>query len=700
MSPFESVASPPQRIPQDHSAEWLGPPELREAQLFTGEAVEIKAARDLMRGFNPQMAEQMFSPKVETTEPLSLLDEIERLGVARNITNLYNKVSERCFGRACTELDPGALMKFASFLAAQTETHILGKFNDAADTDEIHFPQYIANFLILSGLLEPATPAEKQERISLALSSPGLDEATRDTLPIPFEGFDDWEMQEISLAKTTVAGWNPQAGQQEFFPREDATDEEKTAILKKAKEINYFLTWTTDDLVKRVFVMLPFDQAIQFVIRANKGDHLSSDDQILLEKTPHFVDMVVQYLRGLPVAAYDMEGRIVKHGLAEREPQFFESASDYDESDFLIMAWAEPLHLSQEVTPETLYLFCEAFHRDDRDACKAAVESARGRKLSEDEGKRLQNILDKLLAWKQKIADPFDTELSHIRSLLPMSARNINVWHAGFQKSRVIAPFEKILQKKMGGTLLVMVMDAVERLDSRAITDVARHANMLYTIALKSYMDVHKNGTPTLRSFAEYLAKHALSGEFHVGRDTRTTTWIASNAFRWGKMTAQDRLHAIRHIDISRTLLARTDKMILKQFLEQEGINEVMMGIDGGYHGSGQEQVMLTLNPDLSEEQLDAQIKLIATASTVTDTRRFDPDTSFLEVVEWMEGLPKFTERAQMVKKIERDGFAKYFVATSKRSEPERLLAWVVQHAVWREMIPKSIQKEKAGRKE
>lgn len=695
----KSPKTPTERKKSGMNPEWLEPPALRETELFQKEAVEIEVARDLVHDVSPAMAKQLFAPKIETTDALSLASEIERLDLARNVISMYNKLDTLFFKRACQELAAFEIEKLSQIVASTNDKSILIVLTNTAKKIGSHFRYDVTLVLGMNGLL--ALPAEEMgDRLSLLLSLPGPDVGDRATTSKTYEILDDWEMNEVSFAKIRVSKWNAAAAQQ-FFPppRKNMTDNDQLEIYSKAKSINYFLTWATEKLFERTFRMLTPEQAFAFILQANVGDKILYDDQLTLEGTPHFAAMVADYCRGIPISAYGMGDRVAKRGLAEREPQILEQEiKDYDDADFILHG-LEKLRLPKESTPETVYAFCEAFQKGDRSACKAAIESVMGASRSKLQEKMFNAIFDNLDAWRNKISDPSDPNLASLHSRLPVSAQVINVWHAGFKKSRTIAPFEKILRKKMAGALFAMILDAVKIPTPFVAEDIVDKIGRLYDMALQRYEDVHRHGMPTLRALAVYLAKNApAAGEFHVGRDTRTTTFIASNALRWGGMSAEERLQAIRYIDVSRPAFARTDKAILKQFLEQEKINGNMMGVDGGYHGSGPENILSTLKPDLSHDQLNEQIKLIGTHIV---ERRFSPDDALQEVVGWMERLPKFTERAQLMKRIEQDGFAKYFVVTAKRSEPERLLAWVVQHAVWREMIPKAVtsQKEKAGGK-
>jgi hypothetical protein len=359
---------------------------------------------------------------------------------------------------------------------------------------------------------------------------------------------------------------------------------------------------------------------------------------------------------------------------------------DYDDADYQLPSELK-VDLPEGATESEAFSFYQALEAgDSAGAMEILAERAREQGKSLDH-MRLLEVVRELSEWLQKTKQ--DLLSPEAASTLPESAQRLDVYHAGYNRTRQIKSFSEILLKKMSGLLLAHAMKVAESpfqfpgQCSQRLTDTVRMAQNLYK-------DVTEKGVPVFKDFAEYLSENAKSGEFHVGRDTQTTTFVASNALRWGSMTTGERKEAIRHVDISRTLIANTPQALLKTFLEQEGVNQSMMGVDGGYAGSSPERVLFTLNPDLTFMQASDQIKLIETQSS---TRRFNPNNDYAGVVAWMETLPKYTERAQRVEDSSAAEYGKYLVVTKRRSETERVLAWTVQHAVWRAMIPKGMTK-------
>jgi hypothetical protein len=266
-----------------------------------------------------------------------------------------------------------------------------------------------------------------------------------------------------------------------------------------------------------------------------------------------------------------------------------------------------------------------------------------------------------------------------------------------------------MLAKKLCIPLVGFLADALKKNISDPVEEALDRLEMLKEKAISTYSEVANIGVPAFRKFTEYIeesaAKHTAGvktfaeGEFHVGRDTKNTTYVARMARLWGTMSAKERLQSVRFIDVSRLLVKNVPRAVLAEHLRQNGINDQMMGFDGGYRGSSPQDVLLAVMSGdrrkqlLTQQQdvipeLNPQIRLMET-STFSTERSFDPQNEIGGIVNWMESLPKFTERSQTLVRSSGDSLGRYLVLTSKKNISEQMLAWVVQHAVWRELAPR-----------
>jgi len=373
--------------------------------------------------------------------------------------------------------------------------------------------------------------------------------------------------------------------------------------------------------------------------------------------------------------------------------EFLEDAElgDFDEADYRIQKNLSA-ELPKSIHEEHLNHFKNSIinkkPEDFEMIVELAVQSETGSLMSEDETQFIKEAFEEITHWYH------DENFFDRPSIdeLPYDALNLKVYNARLKRNRQIRSFPALLKDKMVGSILSLTIEELKRLPtkrlsySREAALLADKIDKLMEKALQLYTEVNDRGLPSIRAFAEYLAAEANKGEFHVGRDTLTSTFVASNAFRWGKLSGKERKELIKHVDISRTVLAKTPRATLKMFLEQENINQNMMGIDGGYSGTAPFAVLSALDRSISDQEADENIRLMA---SMNHARRFNPCRSFDEVVEWMEHLPKFTERAQRIIESPANEFKKYLVVSRSRPETEKLLAWVVQHAVWRGTIPR-----------
>lgn len=301
-----------------------------------------------------------------------------------------------------------------------------------------------------------------------------------------------------------------------------------------------------------------------------------------------------------------------------------------------------------------------------------------------------------MYGWgEQKTSSLFENELNQLTQKIPLpaSAESFEAHHKSFNKQRTIESFSQILHKRILEVAVTFLVDAAKK--DRYDTDVIVQSLLIIEEKARSlYDEVVGKGFPAFKEYISWINQESkrcaeagkpYPGEFYVGRDTFATLYPAAKAFRWGKMTSRERRALTVFVNVSRPLVQNMRhthemRMMMKDWLEKEGVTRSMFGIDGGYTGSSPYEVFVALDPDFSGKQGDEQIRLLSTSNKA----RRAVSESYSEVVSWMEALPKFTDRAQRVLKTK---FGKYYIQTDHRSPVERLLAWTVQHAVWREMI-------------
>jgi hypothetical protein len=286
---------------------------------------------------------------------------------------------------------------------------------------------------------------------------------------------------------------------------------------------------------------------------------------------------------------------------------------------------------------------------------------------------------------------------------LPDSAGSLEVHHRVLDRTRTIPPFEKTILPHL---MEVIVSGAVQlaREDDgtknkmeqkQALGNLADQVMTTELQARKMYKKVVEKGVPVFQDYVSWLNEEVRKteakgeehpGEFYVGRDTYQTLFPAAKSMRWGEMEGGKMRQLTVYVNVSRPLLnnmggAQEMKAIMKQWLEDEGVTQRMYGIDGGYSGSGPMGVFRSLEEGFSYEQGDEQIHLLESSNP---RRRIDLRNSLSGFVSWMEALPKFADRSQKVVKSE---FGRWMIEDESRTPAERVLAWTVQHAVWREMI-------------
>ncbi|HBP00570.1 MAG: hypothetical protein UU35_C0018G0012 [Candidatus Uhrbacteria bacterium GW2011_GWC2_41_11] len=304
-----------------------------------------------------------------------------------------------------------------------------------------------------------------------------------------------------------------------------------------------------------------------------------------------------------------------------------------------------------------------------------------------------------IYGWKGGQIDPslvsFQKKLKQLQEdiPIPVSADSIEVTHQQFKKKRTIEAYPQTLHRRMLEIVVSLFVDEA-RQNRNNKESVIQALFVIEQRARSLYAEVVEKGVPAFREYIHWLNEQSRQvvedgephpGEFYVGRDTLTTLYPAANAFRWGKMTGAERRRLTVFVNVSRPLIQNMRsthemRMIMKDWLEKEGVTRSMFGIDGGYTGSSPYEVFKALDSSFTQDKGDRQIRLLNTSN---ENRRTISEDYF-DIVEWMEMLPKFTDRAQRVLATE---FGKYYVKATRRSSVERILAWTVQHAVWREMI-------------
>lgn len=390
----------------------------------------------------------------------------------------------------------------------------------------------------------------------------------------------------------------------------------------------------------------------------------------------------------------DEEGEVARVGGME----IFEvSEADVDEADFVMNSDLMTRLPSNAESAES-FEFGEGLAEGDLSVSLGVLKKIKG-EMSPAESQAAEKIVTALQEWNNGV---FGAQAEKIDAL-PDRAKGISIYHEQFGRSRKIPPFAKVLLKKMSGTVMGYALDAVNSglAPDKAAAEAVRRADSMFDEALRMYQKVDEEGVPIFREFSQYLASQN-QAQFHVGRDTMTTTFVASNALAWGRLPAQERRNLIRHINISRTVTEPLDYALLdpttrerlnvsfKAYLDQQKINTTMTGVDGGYKGTNIESVIRSLNPDATDQTVDEHATLMA-ADTAYSQRQFrglQTDAYYRNFVQSMERWPKFVERSQGVKQIGVGEFAKYYLVSKRRAESEQLLAWVVQHAVWRGTLP------------
>lgn len=534
------------------------------------------------------------------------------------------------------------------------------------------------------------------------------------------------EATEIRTAREVLMEYNPYIAREVFRPAastERAGTLDEMDMLDFSRKVIRFYNSASEPLFKKTAELLTpqlwkdFIQNISEIQNATselfyKLDRISDHDFILFAnaytkllklantpitivedryKKPQRVDGVLSNGHAFPFIQDHVNGKTFLRPISPVLQQMHRidaltKVSPDDENNYADKSSAQE-SLPEHITDSDAFSFLEAIERDDLETICGLILRHSFASVNSDSYQKALSIAKSLRDTLRAL----DTRQPDTK--LPESAQELSIYHLKFNKYRKISPFTSILKNKLSRYILWSALNVFKQPAlnpdelGKSISALVQEAHDLYTTTVQ-------NGVPVLTAFAEYLRDHASDGEFHIGRDTEQTTYVASKALTWGQMDPQRRKQVIKHVDISRPVIARAGGF-LRCLLKQEGIVNRMIGADGGWEGSGLVAAFKAMDMYITPERIDRQTKIISTNERNRRNERikkrlFDPDNHYYAMVEWMEQLPKFTQRAEDIARIEENGVTKYLVVTQTSSEKERLLAWVVQHAVWREITPKS----------
>jgi hypothetical protein len=385
--------------------------------------------------------------------------------------------------------------------------------------------------------------------------------------------------------------------------------------------------------------------------------------------------------------------------------KYYSFSDDDDDSDYELPSELKRYDtLSKSPRRGDLLKLYSALKKGELDEQEKLIESIAGLgQIPPEKFEQIKSALDVMAqVWGIKEGESEEVKkiqekLENVRKnvYLPHSAGSFDLHHKQLDRSRKIPSFGDVLEKQLMETLVTAAIHHA-RVGDEKYTSMAETLVSAELQARKMYQEVVERGVPVFKDYVRWINKEAVHaqetggehpGEFYVGRDAYQTLYPAAKAMRWGTMPGGERNKLTVFVNVSRPLLANMNdtqevKEIMRAWLKQEGVTQQMFGIDGGYSGSGPFGVFRSLDPEFSTIEGDEQIRLID--STYNDERRFNRRGTYSGVVDWMESLPKFTDRAQKVKKTE---FGKFYVEAKERLPIEKMLAWTVQHAVWREMV-------------
>ncbi len=374
-----------------------------------------------------------------------------------------------------------------------------------------------------------------------------------------------------------------------------------------------------------------------------------------------------------------------------------------DDKDYRLPAEFALIENLQSHAPQDVRALYRAMVSGNRGAMRILVEKMSG--LGEVPPEKFEFIALSLEAvarlWdasapnEDAVVKDLREKLSSAENLIPLpgSSEPLTIHNQLLNRDRVIPSFTDSVRSGYLTEVALAYAVQLSRKPSVEITEVAKHLIVVETQARAMYKNVVEQGVPIFRDFVAWAneehrkAGASYPGEFYVGRDTLMTLHEGANAMRWGKMSGKKRRSLTVHVDVSRPLQYNATanpelKAMMLTWLEQEGVTEKMLGIDGGKSGNSPKYVFNALSGrELPTDELDEKIRLV---DTVISTRQFNSRMNYDGLVDWMEVLPKFSDRSEGIAKNE---FGKYYVVTSRRSPIERTLAWTVQQAVWRELI-------------
>ena len=350
-------------------------------------------------------------------------------------------------------------------------------------------------------------------------------------------------------------------------------------------------------------------------------------------------------------------------------------------------------------------------------------------KKYQDKAKKYQQRITSLEARLIDI-DFDDPEYQEIEKQIQDLEKSLKI---KFHEIRV-PEFQKVLIWKMSNLALGLMIRQIESND-RPI-NISHILESFYYEAFIIYNKVHFKIIPAIKDFLEYVGKniplpdlyhqqdikqedipdktldYIPRGAWHIGRDTQNTSYIAHLASNFGHMPYPEIKKAIIHIKSSRPMESQVDhdpetKKLFLQMLKDLRVSLDMIGIDGGYRGSGLRRVLQWMRDNqedfkgqLGDEFVDSIENRIRLFFSIEDYKYlrfyhdqnidFQKENKYEQSVVAMEELPKYTERFNDIAKASKKSGIDYIIQTANRSEGERILAWVVQHAVWREVIPRT----------
>lgn len=283
---------------------------------------------------------------------------------------------------------------------------------------------------------------------------------------------------------------------------------------------------------------------------------------------------------------------------------------------------------------------------------------------------------------------------------LPESAEAFILWHPAFSRCREVPDFLMLLKEKIGWYIATDLAYNISEADVvseektlvikrgpsfRRITDIA---TACYDQAVATYKSVTDYDVPIYWEASEKLDELRSRRNVVFGRDGRYL-FTALKAFDLGSPEK-------KHSYVILTTAMRYPQMgvselehqrIIAEYLRQRGVALDFMFIDTGYAGSIPEFAIKALAESagvtMSDKDIDQRIKLLNSSRVgrgeLSKIRR-SPDIGMIE------GRPKTIVSPQMLTIDEKKRLRPKIHPNSVFSQ---LQAWVVEHAVMRNFVPK-----------